>query len=478
MIKFTKMAEKFAILYVDEEEENFAQFQSDFGSDYSIRICRSGMDALRILEKEGDRYALLMVSSKLSDLDSFELCQKATVIRPQLIRIILTSFEKSTPFLLESINRGHVDDYITTPWNKEQLKPILDKALKAFEEKTVKVHDLKIQAAKIKTLESEIRERYDSSTMIGENSGLRSVMEVIKKVAATDSTVLILGETGTGKELLARIIHDRSRRQKGPFVPVHCASLASTLMESELFGHEKGSFTGADQQHLGRFEVAEKGTIFLDEMGELNEEIQVKLLRVLQEKEIFRVGGNRPIPVDVRLLAATHRNLEEMVRRGKFREDLYYRLNVISLEVPSLRQRKEDIPALANYFLKKYCQESFKNLTLTTDTIGYLARYDWPGNIRELQNIIERAVILCEGPTIKPEDLNLKINQTLHVEQVNDSAAHPMMNLPVKSQIEAEEIQNLSEILKKTKGNISEAARLMKVPRSTLFHRLRRHQLV
>jgi DNA-binding NtrC family response regulator len=471
------MAGKFEILYVDNEPENFDQFQSDFGSDYQVKICRSGTDALRLLEKEGDRYFLLLVSSKLTDLNSFELCEKAAILRPQLVRIILTSFGKSTPSLLESINRGDVDDYLTTPWDKTQLKSIFDRALEIFQEKTVKVNDLKIQAAKIKVLESEIRERYNSSSMIGENSGLRSVMQLINKVAMTDSTVLILGETGTGKELLARTIHDRSRRQKGPFVPVHCASLASTLMESELFGHEKGAFTGADQQHLGRFEVAEKGTIFLDEIGELSEEIQVKLLRVLQEREIFRVGGNQPISVDVRLVAATHRNLQEMVRNGKFREDLYYRLNVISISVPPLRDRKEDIPTFATYFLKKYSAKIGNKLTLPEETIQYLMKYDWPGNVRELENVIERAVILSPGPTIDIEDLNLNLEPILKEDKI-DLDAIPSSVGALRSEMQEREIRAFKEALLKCDGNLSETARIMGIARSTLIYRMRKYHMI
>jgi DNA-binding NtrC family response regulator len=464
-----------AILYVDDEQANLDAFKQAFGSDYAVRTSLSGREALAIMEKEGDRFPLLIVDSKMSDLSGIEVCEKVTKMRPQTIRLMLTAFTTTSGLLLDAVNRGYVHDYIVKPWKKENLKIVFDKAFQVYEEKAAKIHELEIQAAKMKSLESEIKQIYDSESIIGENSSLREIMEIVKKVSPTDSTILILGETGTGKELLARAIHDRSRRGKGPFVPVHCASLASTLMESELFGHEKGAFTGADQMHLGRFEIAKGGTIFLDEVGELTEEIQVKLLRVLQEKEIFRVGGNRPISVDVRLLAATHRNLEERVRSGKFREDLYYRLNVISLKVPPLRGRKEDLSTLANHFLKKFCRESFKDLTFSPETLEYLTHYDWPGNIRELQNTIERAVILCEGPTIDPEDLNLNIEQTLRVDKVDLSK--PVMT-SLKFQIQEDEIQSLSDTLKRAKGNVTEAARLMGIPRTTLFHRLRRHHLI
>jgi two-component system response regulator HydG len=463
------------ILYVDDDLPQLDLFKQEFGADYEVRTCPSGQEALEMIEKEGEQFALLIVGQRMPGLTGVEVCERAAHLQPQMIRMVLTAYT-SPKFLLQAINRGHVHDFILKPWKKENLKPILDKAFEEYKKKMARVHELQKQAAKIDSLEKEIREIYDSEAIIGESSGLKQNMEIIKKAAPTDSTILILGETGTGKELLARAIHDRSLRKSGPFIPVHCASLVKTLMESELFGHEKGSFTGADRLHIGRFESAKGGTIFLDEIGELTEEIQVKLLRVLQEKEIFRVGGNRPIPVDIRLISATHRNLGEMIRTGKFREDLFYRLNVISLKVPPLRDRKEDIPLLASHFLKKCCQNSYKNLSFSPETLEYLANYDWPGNIRELQNTIERAVILCEGSTIEPEDLNLNIDQALRVDHVDMSKMST--NGSIKSKIQGEEMQKLSEVLTQTKGNVTEAARLMGIPRTTLFNRLRKYHLI
>jgi DNA-binding NtrC family response regulator len=463
------------ILYVDDEQTHLDAFQSTFGSDYTIRTCLSGMEAIEIMNKEGDHYPLLIVDQTMPGLTGIEVCKKIASIQPHTIRIMLAD-SIDTQFLLDAINSAQVHRVVVKPWKKDELKLILEKAFQEYGEKVTKLHELEMRANKDESLEIEIREMYDSGTIIGEESGLKQEMEVIKKVAPTDSTILILGETGTGKELLARALHERSRRKSGPFVPVHCASLVETLMESELFGYEKGAFTGASEMHRGRFEIAKGGTIFLDEIGELPDEIQVKLLRVLQEKEIYRVGGNRPTPVDVRLISATHRNLEEMVRKGKFREDLFYRLNVIMMRVPPLRERKEDLSRLAFHFLKKCCRNTGKYLSFPSETIEYLSRYDWPGNIRELQNVIERAAILSEGPTITPEDLNLNIEQTLHVEQVdlNQVMTHPS----VKSKVRGEEMQKLSELLVKAKGNITEAARLSGIPRTTLFHRLRKYHLI
>jgi transcriptional regulator with GAF, ATPase, and Fis domain len=252
--------------------------------------------------------------------------------------------------------------------------------------------------------------------------------------------------------------------------------LAKTLLESELFGHEKGAFTGADQTRIGRFELANGGTIFLDEIGEVPLEVQVKLLRVLQEREIQRVGGNKLISVDVRLVAATNKNLEEEVRAGRFRDDLFYRLNVISVKVPPLRERKEDIPNLALYFLKKYCSKTGSKLTLPEETLQYLMQYDWPGNVRELENIIERAVILSPGPTIDSEDLNLNLEEMLKVEKVDLEMVSSTGS--VRSEIQERDMRSLREILLKTGGNISEAARLMGIGRTTLFYRLKKYHLV
>jgi DNA-binding NtrC family response regulator len=461
-----------AILYVDGDPAHLDAFRLAFGSDYTIKTTLLGSEAVEIMEKEGDRYPLLIVDQKKTDLTGIEVCEKVASIRPHTLRMILTTLT-DTRFFLDAINRGRIHDCILKPWKKEQLKPVLEKAFQEYQEKTAVLREPEKRAA---SLENKMDEVHGRVSMIGEESGLKQAMEVVKKVALTDSTILVLGETGTGKELLARAIHEKSDRRGGPFVPVHCASMVKTLMESEIFGHEKGSFTGADKMRVGRFESAKGGTIFLDEIGELTDEIQVKLLRVLQEKEIHRVGGNRAIPVDVRLVAATHRNLEEMVRKGTFREDLYYRLNVIMIRVPPLRERKEDILPFASYFLDKFGRKFGKTLSFSEEVLEELSRYDWPGNVRELQNVIERVATLSEGPHIEPEDLNLNIEQPLQAENVdlNQLARAPSL----KSLIRGEERQKLSEVFIKTKGNVTETARLLGIPRSTCFHRLRKYHLV
>jgi DNA-binding NtrC family response regulator len=468
------------ILYIDDEQANLDTFSRVLGDDYQIKTCLSGEEALKILENE--EIPLVIADQRMPGMSGIELCAKLYEMKPDITRIILTAYTE-TDLLIAAIHRGHVHDYIVKPWKKSELKPILDKALEDSKQRMIKLNELESRLSQVERLESKVQsleedvlQIYDKRGIVGTDSGLKPIMEIIKKAAPSDSTILLLGETGTGKELLARAIHSESKRKEGPFVPVHCAALAKTLLESELFGHEKGAFTGAEQARVGRFELANQGTIFLDEIGEIPEETQVKLLRVLQEREIQRVGGNRLIPIDVRLVAATNKNLEEEVRAGRFRDDLYYRLNVIAVKVPPLRERKEDIPALANYFLKKFCGKTGAKLTLPEETLQYLARYDWPGNIRELENVIERAVILSAGPTLDPEDLNLRLEEIEQVEKVDLEKIPSIESL--RSEAQKQEIQSISEILLKAGGNVSKAARLMGVGRTTLFYRLKKYRLI
>jgi DNA-binding NtrC family response regulator len=464
-----------AILYVDDEQANLETFKRAFGQDYLVRTCASAKEALDILEAGEEDFPILVADQRMPGLTGIELCERLASTRPQMIRMILTAF-KETQMLLDAINRGRVHDYIVKPWKKSELKPVFDKAFEDYKQKIAKIKELEARAAEADVLEEEVRQVYDSGAILGEATGLKSLMEKIRKAAPTDSTILLLGETGTGKELLARAVHDSGGRKNAPFVPVHCAALVETLLESELFGHEKGAFTGADKTRIGRFETASGGTIFLDEIGEIPESIQVKLLRVLQEKVVQRVGGNRSIPVDVRVVAATHRNLDQMVKDGKFREDLFYRLNVIALKVPSLRDRREDIPSLADHFVKKYGAREARPVSLSPQAVEALKTYDWPGNIRELQNVLERAVILSVSDAIEPEDLNLNTEEVLKVEKVDPSKLPSTSSL--RDEIRAREMDSLKEILIKAGGNVAEAARLMGVPRTTLFHRLKKFGLV
>jgi transcriptional regulator with GAF, ATPase, and Fis domain len=327
--------------------------------------------------------------------------------------------------------------------------------------------------------------------IIGESPALHQVFQILAKEAPTDSTVLVTGESGTGKELLVRALHKNSHRAENPFVPINCGAIPKELLESELFGHEKGAFTHAIKSRAGRFELATGGTIFLDEIGELDLSLQVKILRVLQEKEFERVGGSKTIKTDIRVVAATNRDLEKEVNRGNFREDLFYRLNVIPLDLPPLRERGEDVILLADYFLSKFCSEKNRpNLELGEETAQILSGYTWPGNIRELENFMERMSILCEGESIDPQDLPEKI-----LNDTNTSIAEkkpPVQNnnfnwpgirdmqkksLGLKEFLDAIETSLLKEALDETEGVKNQAAELLGIKRTTLIEKLKKKNL-
>lgn len=462
-----------AILYIDDEKPNLDVFKRAFGADYLVRPCQSAAEALQVLETED--FPLIIADQRMPGMTGIELCEKLVQLKPQSVRMICTAYTE-TDLLLDAINRGHVHDYIVKPWKKSELKPVIDRAFEDYKNRFEKTEELKRRSERAGQLEGEISRIFDFEGITATSAGLKPTLSLIQKAANSDSTLLLLGETGTGKELLARFAHDVSLRRSNPFVAVHCAALSKSVLESELFGHEKGAFTGADQTRIGRFEEAQNGTLFLDEVGEIPEEMQVKLLRVLQEREIQRVGGNRSIPIQARVIAATHRDLKKLVKEGRFREDLYFRLNVIMVPIPPLRDRKSDIETLANYFLTKFNRQTGKSLDLSPDALSQLTRYDWPGNARELQNIIERAVILGEGDTIEAADLNLDLKSLHAVEHLLPDRIPAQ--LPVRDQIRAQESQSLTEALRQSNGNISEAARFLGIARSTLFHRLKKYGLI
>lgn len=461
-----------AILYVDDENANLVVFKKSFETDFLVKTCSSAQEALEILKNE--HFPLVISDQRMPGMTGIELCEKLVGVSPQSIRMILTAYTE-TQMLLDAINRGHVHDYIVKPWKKSDLKPVFDRAFENYKQRVVKLKELEQRAKQTESLQEEIRNVYDGSSLIGSSTGLKQVTDMIQKAAPTDSTMMIYGETGTGKELIARSIHESSKRKNEPFVAVHCAALAKTILESELFGHEKGAFTGADQQRKGRFEAADGGTVFLDEIGEISADVQVKLLRVLQEKQVQRVGGNQMINVDVRIVTATNKNLSQMVKDGTFREDLFYRLNVIPVTVPPLRDRMQDVPVLAEFFLTKFNKQLGKSLTFSKQAMDLLCSYDWPGNVRELQNILERTVILSSGPEIEPHDLKLNVEEALKTEKVAVPASTAGN---VRHEIQKKEIEKLTEALTQANGNLSEAARIMGIARSTLFDRLKKYKLI
>ena len=373
-------------------------------------VAYDGESALQVLERE--TIDVLVTDLKMPKMDGMQLLKRVRELWPEVVVIVVTAFG-SVEAAVEAMKSGAFD-FVTKPLDNNELQVKLQKAV-AQREMAQKIERL---SAHVNTLQAEDSFRHGMGEIIGSSPPMRQVYETIEKVAPTDSTVLILGESGTGKELVARAIHAKSARAKSPFVSVHCAAYAEGILESELFGHERGSFTGAVARKIGRFELADRGTFFLDEVGEIPMSVQTKLLRVIQEKEFERVGGSKTLRVDIRIVSATNKNLRKAIQDGAFREDLFYRLHVFSIELPPLRNRKIDIPLLIESFIKHEAQRLEHPVQgPTSRALEAIMDYDWPGNIRELKNVIERASVLADGA---PIDLN-------HLP--------PMLSLPVSSYI-------------------------------------------
>ena len=375
------------VLVVDDDQSVRSMLSFVLGKDgYQVEEAHSGADALRKLK--GRSYDLVISDIRMPDLNGIELLKKIKTHDPELPVIMITAYA-ATHDAIEAMKLG-AEDYVTKPFNLEELKIIIAKSLhkKSIEQENVE-------------LRQKLSEREKFEDIVGADPQMTKIYELIRTVAQTDSTVLIAGESGTGKELIARAIHAQSRRAGQRFVSINCGALPENLLESELFGHKKGAFTDAYQEKEGLFEAARQGTLFLDEISEMSQKMQVKLLRAIQEKAVRRVGDNREIAVDVRIIAATNRDLMESIEKGDFRSDLYYRLNVISIKVPPLRERKDDIPILMQHFLQRYNQKFAKSITgFEKKVVDCFAAYRWPGNVRELENFIERGVALEKGPVL------------------------------------------------------------------------------
>jgi transcriptional regulator with GAF, ATPase, and Fis domain len=388
--------------------------------------------------------------------------------------VLLTAYS-DRDLLLQAIQLGKVHDYVLKPWRLEELGVRLKSALDAF----VRQSALARAETERDILLDEFRER-EPSGIVGLDGGLRSVAATLERVAPTDSTVMIRGESGTGKELVARELHRRSQRSGRPFVRVNCAAFSEGVLESELFGHEAGSFTGAKQGRMGRFEQANGGTLFLDEIGDVSPAVQVRLLRVLQERELERVGGNRTIKVNIRIVAATHRELEQMVHKGQFRQDLFFRLNVVPLEIPPLRARPADLAALTRHFLAHFSRQFGKPLSLSDAALESLGRYDWPGNVRELRNVVERAAVLADGSAVlEPDDFTfdnvISPERAPRTAPEDDRAAKRSGS--VFEEIAEAEAERIKDALRQAGGSRSRAARILGIPRTTLNDRLRRFDI-
>ncbi len=387
--------EKAKILVVDDEavvREGVRRILE--GELYSVESCASGRAALDLMQDKA--FNMVITDLKMPGMSGLEVLKAIKVLQPEIPVIIITGYS-TVDTAVDAMKNGAID-YIAKPFSPEQLR---DKVAKAFEQKALLLEEL--------YLRKELRDHHGFENFVGESAEMQKVYRRIMQVAPTDSTVLITGESGTGKELVARAIHKNSQRREHPFVALDCTSLAESLLESELFGHIKGSFTGAVQTKMGLFKVADGGTLFLDEIANISLTTQAKLLRVLQEREVTPIGGTHPVPIDIRLVAATNKNLRTMVAAGNFRDDLFFRLNIIPVDLPSLRERKGDLPILIRHFLQKFSSEIGKDIRgMASDAYALLEEYDFPGNVRELENIIERAVVLAEGDIIRKEGLELQ----------------------------------------------------------------------
>ena len=441
------------ILVVDDEvnaRTALAELLRDEGYDVE-----TAADAFKALGKyESFTPHVVVTDLKMPGMDGIELVKKIRSNEDPAAVVVMTAFG-AVSSAVEAMRAGAAE-YLTKPLNFDELLVVLDKV---FEQQALR--------RETRQLRQRVRDRVAPNNMIGASPPMQRVFEVVDQVAPSKATVLITGESGTGKELVANALHQRSPRSGGPFVKLHCAALAESLLESELFGHEKGSFTGAVNRKDGRFQIADGGTLFLDEIGEISPSIQVKLLRFLQEHEFERVGGNQTIRVDVRVIAATNRDLADLVAKGKFREDLYYRLNVVSLEMPPLRDRRTDIPALAKFFLDRYTKENAKTIEgFTPDALERLVSYDWPGNVRELENAIERAVVLCNTPTVEARHLPASVQPRM--------APAGMPVIPGATMAEIERYAIL-ETLKTTGGSTSRAAEMLGISVRTIQYRLHQY---
>ena len=437
------------ILVVDDEgplREMLQRGLSQIG-EYSVETAQNGQEAIEKIEK--DIFDLVLTDLKMPEMDGLELLKMIKGTRPEIMVILMTAYG-SVESAVEAMKVG-ANDYITKPIDFNELLIHVSKAQK---------EDLLIKENKL--LRKEVRQRFEFASIIGKSKKMQEVFSLIEKVAPSGSTVVIYGGSGTGKELVAKAIHYNSPRADQPFIPFNCGTIPETLVESELFGHTKGAFTGAVQAKKGLFEEAHTGTIFLDEISTLLPSVQVKLLRVLQEKEFMRVGGIERIKIDVRMIAATNEDLEANVKKGKFREDLFYRLHVFPIFLPDLKDRREDIPLLAYHFLDLYTKETKKQIEgISKEAMNILLEYDWPGNVRELENVIERAVIMAEQNYLTASDLPNNLREGLSELIRKGAKEHKSLD-----DIKAEYIL---EILKTTEGNKKTAAEILKVNPRTLY---------
>ncbi len=418
---------------------------------YQVRAAANGQEALNLVAggESTPEFDVALLDIKMPGIDGIELQRRIHEADPDLMIIIMTGYA-TVETAVQALKQGAYD-YITKPVDPDELSHLVAKAI-----------EHRRARRQVERLREDLAEVLPTTDLIGRSPGMRKVSELISMVAPSDATVLITGESGTGKEVVARAIHNASPRRLNTMVVIHCGALTETLLESELFGHEKGAFTGAQYRRKGKFEVADGGTVFLDEISDISLRTQTDLLRVLQEKEVVRVGGHQPIKVDFRCIAATNKSLPDLVKAGTFRPDLYYRLNVVNIQIPPLRERREDIPLLVDHFLKKICQQTNRGEPprVSAAAMDLLLNHDWPGNVRELENAVERALVIGRGAELQPADFSFQFQQP------SPPAGRTLADI---------EREYIERVYRECAGNHSRAARILDIDRTTLYNKLRRY---
>ena len=442
------------ILLIDDDKNTANGLRKILLQDgYDTSCVYTGNEALNLIDTK--HFDIVITDMKLPDISGFSIIEKVKKKDADIPVIMITAFS-SLQTAIDAMKKG-ADDYLTKPVNIDELELILKK-----------IWEKQLLILQNRELRQKLNDKYGFSGLIGNTPEMQLVFKTITEIAPTAATVLIYGKTGTGKELVAHAIHYNSDRKDEPFIALHCASLSEGVLESELFGHEKGAFTGAVNQRRGRFELADGGSLFLDEIGELNSHVQIKLLRVLETGCFERVGGEKTLESDVRIIAATNKDLEKEIKEGRFREDLYYRLNVINLRIPSLRERREDIGLLADSFLIKYATKNKKDVNrFSAQSAKILNNYDWPGNVRELENAVERAVVMAKNELIEPDNLPSNINQSLR------KARKDTFRIPSGTTMKAIEKKAILEALQTTNGSKSKAAKILGISTRKIEYKIK-----
>jgi two-component system NtrC family response regulator len=449
------VAEPFRILVIDDEPTQL-ELVGGFLRKQGFEVVAAASGRAAVARFKQEPFDLVLTDQRMPDLSGLDVLDAVRAASPETAVVIMTAY--GTIETAVSAVKAGAADYLAKPLNLDELLHRIHQ-----------IQDRRRLLTENRELRAALAERHRVEGIIGESGAMQEMLSVVRRVAPSDATVLIRGESGTGKELIARALHYASPRAARPLVKVNCAALAESLLEAELFGHEKGAFTGAVTARKGRFELADGGSLFLDEIGDLPPHLQVKLLRVLQEREFERVGSSRPIKVDVRLLAATHRNLEALVREGRFRDDLYYRINVVTIQLPPLRERREDVPMLIDHFLRAFADKNGKSIRgLTREAREALLRYDYPGNVRELENLIERAVVLTRDDVIDLTDLPLTLEA---------QAAEPESGAGLVAAVEGLERRMIREALAKADGIQTRAAELLGIGERVLRYKLKKYGL-